>query len=326
MKMNAKQAKQIKMTDLMTKLGYEVKHIERQKSEYVYLSPLRAETTPSFKVSISRNLWFDFGAAEGGNILDFALLYLQKNGRSSRVSDALQWLEDVMGRPSQKSAPQFSFSPQKSKPESDASRTLAFVKDSPLKSEVILKYLSGRSISPRIAKKYLRVVNYRNTSQNASERLYFGFGHKNISGGWEVRSAADGKGAFKSALITRDITVHFGTEKGRGAVSVFEGMLDHLSLLEILGIGQLRGDAIILNSLSTYERAKAYILEKGYSRIDLFLDNNAAGQKGTARIIGDFGAIVTDHSPSYSSYEDLNDCLVAGDRPNFDTGLKDPQP
>lgn len=323
--MNAKQARQIKMTDLMTKLGYDVKHIERQNSEYVYLSPLRAETTPSFKVSISRNLWFDFGEAEGGNTLDFALMYLQKHGRSSRVSDALQWLEDIIGKPSQKSAQQFSFSSQNSKPKSSTSRTLEFVKDSPLKSDVILKYLSGRSISHRIAKRYLRVVNYRNTSQNASERLYFGFGQKSLSG-WEIRSAADGKGAFKSALIARDITVHPGTEKGRGAVSVFEGMLDHLSLLEILGIERLRGDAIILNSLSTYERAKAYILEKGYTRIDLFLDNNAAGQKGTARFKEDFGAIVTDYSPSYFPHEDLNDCLVAGDRPNFETGMKEPMP
>jgi len=325
--MNASQAKQIKLIDLMAKLGYEVKAVERGRTEHKYLSPWRAEVEPSLNINLVKNQWYDFGDGEGGNALDFAIVYLSKHGRSSRVTDALQWLEDTMGRPSAKPANSFSFS-EPSQEKKGASRYLEFVKDSPLKSEVILKYLHNRHISPQIAKKYLRVVQYRNTSPNASERLYFGFGQKNLSkDGWEIRSAADGDGKFKSALYQRDITVHPGSEQGRGAVSIFEGMLDHLSLLEMIGVDQLRGDAIVMNALSSYNRTKVYIEEQGFEKIDLFLDNNSSGKKAVAKFIEDFGDIVFDHSPSYLPHVDLNDCLCAGDAPSFGTSSpKTPQP
>ena len=324
--MNAAQAKQIKLTDLMAKLGYEVKVVERGRTEHKYLSPWRAEVEPSFNVNLVKNQWYDFGEGQGGNTLDFAIIYLSKHGHSSRVTDALQWLEDTMGRPSVKQLPSFSFSEAQSQ-KTGAPRYLEFVKDSPLKSEVILKYLKTRHISPQIARKYLRVVQYRNTSPNASERLYFAFGQKNLSkDGWEIRSASDGDGRFKSALNQRDITVHPGSEQGRGAVSVFEGMLDHLSLLEMIGVDQLRGDAIVMNALSSYNRTKAYIEQQGYTRIDLFLDNNSSGNKATAKFTEDFGDIVFDQSPLYLPHVDLNDCLRAGDTPSFEPSAHHPQP
>ncbi len=324
--MNAAQAKQIKLTDLMAKLGYEVMAVERGRTEYKYLSPWRAEVEPSLNVNLVKNQWFDFGEGQGGNTLDFAITYLSQNGQSSRVTDALQWIEDVMGQASPKQSTSLSFSEPSSKG-AGATRNLEFVKDSPLKSEVIFKYLSNRRISPQIAKKYLRLVQYRNSSQNASDRLYFGFGQCNLSDGWEIRSASDSdKGKFKSALIARDITVHVGSEKGRGAVSIFEGMLDHLSLLELIGVDQLRGDSIVMNALSSYNRTKAYIEAHGYTRIDLFLDNNASGKKAVQKFREDFGYIVFDHSPSYHPHVDLNDCLRAGDTPSFDTSSTYPQP
>jgi DNA primase len=36
----------------------------------MYLSPLREERTPSFKVDYGQNLWYDFGLGEGGSIID----------------------------------------------------------------------------------------------------------------------------------------------------------------------------------------------------------------------------------------------------------------
>lgn len=35
-----------------------------------FLSPLHTETKPSFKVTVSKNTWYDFGMGKGGNILD----------------------------------------------------------------------------------------------------------------------------------------------------------------------------------------------------------------------------------------------------------------
>ena len=39
----------------------------------MYLSPLREERTPSFKVDYVRNLWYDFGLGEGGTLLTLVM-------------------------------------------------------------------------------------------------------------------------------------------------------------------------------------------------------------------------------------------------------------
>nr|WP_256534371.1 toprim domain-containing protein [Lewinella sp. JB7] len=102
-------------------------------------------------------------------------------------------------------------------------------------------------------------------------------------------------------------------------------MLDHLSLLTLLGTSRLKGDAIIMNALSSYQRSKSYIEEQGYTRIDLFLDNNAPGQEAAQVFVDDFGDAVFNHSSSFAPHTDLNDALRAGFRPRFDTGSM-PQP
>ena len=67
-RMNIKQAKQIPLEEFLERLGY--KPSRRSGSQLWYLSPLRAEDTPSFKINQHRNLWYDFGTGEGGDILD----------------------------------------------------------------------------------------------------------------------------------------------------------------------------------------------------------------------------------------------------------------
>jgi len=38
-----------------------------------YLSPLRCEKTPSFYVNTEKNLWYDFGIGEGGDVIDLVM-------------------------------------------------------------------------------------------------------------------------------------------------------------------------------------------------------------------------------------------------------------
>ena len=47
--------------------------ISKKGNNWWYLSPLHSERTASFKVDISRNLWYDFGLGKGGNILALAM-------------------------------------------------------------------------------------------------------------------------------------------------------------------------------------------------------------------------------------------------------------
>ncbi|MBI1227776.1 MAG: hypothetical protein GC192_21255 [Bacteroidetes bacterium] len=341
--MNANQAKQIKLADLMERIGFQVKKVERGRTEHKYLSPFRSEAEPSFNVNLAKNSWFDFGESEGGNTLDFAIKFLRTSGKPCRVSDALSWLESTMGSPQsfqggrvggnhKHQADFFSFSQQipvnftdSILPNIEADRDLEFVKEAPLTSSLVLSYLEGRGVPRVFAQKYLRLIHYRN-KQRPSERPYFAFGMKNRGGGYEIRSASDDpKLIFKSALIVRDITFVPG-KQGGGVVNLFEGQLDFLSLLVMLRVDCLSGDSIILNGLQSYGLAKAHIEEQGYGIINTFLDNNAPGQSRTQDFIADFGHKVVNHSTKFQPHVDLNDALRAGDIPVFSEPPAPPLP
>ena len=61
--MNIAEAKEIRMVDFLQLLGHSPVRI--CNSQYWYLSPLRQEDTPSFKVNDRLNEWYDFGEATG---------------------------------------------------------------------------------------------------------------------------------------------------------------------------------------------------------------------------------------------------------------------
>lgn len=92
--MNIKQAKQIALDDFLARIGCSPTRSSTTQSWY--LSPLRTEDTASFKVNRSRNLWYDFGSGEGGDILDL-MLKLENLGS---IHDALARIAAIMGSPS----------------------------------------------------------------------------------------------------------------------------------------------------------------------------------------------------------------------------------
>ena len=49
----------------------------------MYLSPLREERTPSFKVDYMRNLWYDFGLGEGGTLRTLVMRLEQCGSREA---------------------------------------------------------------------------------------------------------------------------------------------------------------------------------------------------------------------------------------------------
>ncbi len=67
------EAKQMDIVQYLSSIGYEPAKI--RNCDYWYLSPLRDEKTPSFKVNRKLNRWYDHGIGKGGNVIDFAILY-----------------------------------------------------------------------------------------------------------------------------------------------------------------------------------------------------------------------------------------------------------
>src|SRR5580765_8317906 len=69
----AENARQIDLVNYLESLDHHPQKV--RGNDYWYLSPLRNEKTPSFKVNRKLNLWYDHGLGKGGNIIDFAVLY-----------------------------------------------------------------------------------------------------------------------------------------------------------------------------------------------------------------------------------------------------------
>ena len=67
------EAKQIDLVDYLSALGQRPQKV--RNNDYWYLSPLRTENTPSFKVNRTRNVWYDHGIGKGGNLIDFGIIY-----------------------------------------------------------------------------------------------------------------------------------------------------------------------------------------------------------------------------------------------------------
>lgn len=80
--MNTNEAKRIRIEEYLHTLGYNP--VRRQGDSLWYKSPFRDEQEPSFKVNMERNLWYDFGAGRGGNIIALA--------RELYASDSLPYL------------------------------------------------------------------------------------------------------------------------------------------------------------------------------------------------------------------------------------------
>src|SRR4028118_2104934 len=98
------EAKLLDMVMYLESLGYFAQKIRGY--DYWYLSPLRDEKTPSYKVARKLNLWYDHGIGKGGNLVAFGVLFYRCS-----VKEFLQKLGE-------KPVPNFSFHPPVSSPPS----------------------------------------------------------------------------------------------------------------------------------------------------------------------------------------------------------------
>ena len=72
-RMSCEEARKIDIVDYLNSLGFSPQKIKAD--DYWYLSPLREEKEPCFKVNRKLNSWYDHGLGQGGNILDFGMMY-----------------------------------------------------------------------------------------------------------------------------------------------------------------------------------------------------------------------------------------------------------
>lgn len=279
-RLSVSEAKEMDMVDYLSMLGHEPSKI--RNNDYWYLSPLRDENTPSFKINRELNRWYDHGLGRGGNLVDFAILY-----HGCTISELLDKLDCTLSF----QKPVINHSLAQAKPESK----IKIMGDFILSSYALLRYLEQRHIPIHIADRYCREVRYQ-----LNNKTYYGIGFKNDSGGWEIRNPY-----FKASSSPKDITT---MGKGVDEVIVFEGFTDFLSFMAIYqDLPESKFDFVILNSISFFEKGRPF-MEK-HQVIRLYLDRDVTGQNCSQYALS-LSKKYKDESKLYQHHKDFNDWIV----------------
>ena len=264
----------------------------------MYLSPLREERTPSFKVDYVRNLWYDFGLGEGGTLLTLVMRLERCDSR-----EAVRRLQNGEKRDagSASLSPSVGERPAVGGPSPvvrlAAVPALRILSDDPLRHPALIGYLVSRGIVPSVAAAFCREVRYE-----VNGRAFFAVGFRNDAGGWELRSER-----FKGGSSPKHITT---IDNRSDTVIAFEGFMDFLAYLSLKHPERLRIDAAVLNSVVNLPKAVPFLSR--HPVIHTFFDNDEAGRKATADLIRLCPrSELIDQSSFYSGYKDVNDYLTA---------------
>ena len=279
--MNIEQAKKIPIEDFLLRLGYEPKR--RMQRQLWYLSPLRQEKTPSFKVNPQMNAWYDFGLGKGGDIIDLMLQLAKLNS----VSDALARISKIVGDDPVPRRPAAPAEPSATPPKIEVTSA------GPVHSHSLLAYLRLRGIEPRNVSGCVQELQYRRGINHYSALAF-----ANDSGGYEIRSPA-----FKGTVGPKDITSLPGDPQH---VVLFEGFFDYLTAY-VHRDDLPKATVIVLNSVAMREKAANAMRRLGPATIELFRDNDTAGEE-LLKYFRDAlpESEIVDKSGCYEGYKDLN--------------------
>ena len=285
--MEIQHIKQISITDYLQQQGYAPARV--QGIHYWYYSPLRNESTPSFKVNTERNQWYDFGSGEHGDIIDLVCAL-----HRCTISEAIRLLSGAK----QVAHQEFSFGGKRKFSE----RKLEILSAQPLSNPNLLRYLTAHAIPLTVANSYCSEVLFQNM-----KRTYYAIGFANDALGWEVRNMY-----FKGCVAPKAVTT---IKRGADRLQIFEGFMDFLSWKTLNPSS--KSDAIVLNSLALLPRIKEQMM--GYREVESFLDNDDAGRKAFTVLKQMFPQVI-DGAARYRVHKDLNEWLVAQSQ------LKEKQP
>ena len=275
--MNCKKAKLIDLLSYLNKQGFISK--KTTQKEAWFCSPFRVEKTPSFKVNISKNVFYDFGEGIGGTIIDFIMKY-----NNCSVKKTLEILsEDSF------------IIHQQPKTTKKTESTYSIKEVTELTNQKLLDYLTSREINLTFAKQFCFEVYY----SFSYGKVNYGIGFRNNSGGLEIRTKS-----FKGCLGKKAIT---SINNNSEVVSLFESWSDFLSYLTLKKMIPDE-NFIILNSTSMVK--KTIELIDNYSIIKVFFDNDTAGNLATEFLKKNTKQKIIDNRIHYKKHKDLNEYLI----------------
>lgn len=273
--------RQIPLADFLARLGHEP--VRRSGNELWYRAPYRSERTPSFRVNVEKQLWYDFGLGKGGDIFTLA-------GEIIGSNDFMEQVKFIAGTANMQIAmfDKPTYIPTPSEPVFEGVETV------PLHRSPLTNYLAERCIPYGIASRYCCRLNY-----GVRGKWYFAVGFPNMAGGYEIRNCF-----FKGCVPPKDVSLVKMNGSTTDVCSVFEGFMDFLSAVTL---GLETGDCLVLNSVANVEKAMKHL--DGYGRIDCYLDRDDAGRRTLALLQEHYGERVCDRSALYDGCKDLNEYL-----------------
>lgn len=280
--MNIEQAKRLNLVDVLASLGH-APSVER-KAQAWYFSPFRDEQTPSFKVNLDKNLWYDFGAGQGGDVIDL----IKKLERLPDVSSVLARLDELNLAPVLiATAPA-----RTSRPSRQSEVKLKSVHA--VKSPMLLRNLRERGIKPQDVKGVIQEAHYE-----IEGKQYHALAFANDEGGYELRNPW-----FKGTISPKTVT----TIRGKpDTVAVFEGFFDYLTYL-VTNPARPDETAVILNSVSFRDKAVDIVRQLQSRTVHLYRDNDEAGVQLLKHFTDNLKRVsVVDMAGTYREYNDLNE-------------------
>ncbi|MCF0075392.1 toprim domain-containing protein [Dyadobacter sp. CY261] len=279
------QVRAVDLVSYLARLGIEPQKISG--NNYWYLSPLRDEKSPSFKVNRTLNRWYDFGEGIGGSLIDFGIRYHQCS-----VSDFLSAFKaDLLLLPAAAAVSRPVQQPKESK--------IKVTSVAALERPALLAYLTQRKIDIGIARLHCQQVHYQ-----IAGRSYYAIGFANDSGGYELRNPYS-----KLGSSPKDITL---IDNQSDQIAVFEGFFDFLSYRSFKADTAQRENYLVLNSAAFFSKAMPNL--QTYRKVDLYLDQDQTGRLLTARAQAESGRFI-DQSALYQGFKDLNEYHVAVGNP-----------
>jgi len=281
-KINCETARNFSVEKALEKLGHFPKKTAEQ--EAWFLSPWRSETQASFKVSRTKNRWYDHGEGLGGNVIDLVCRILKCS-----IGEALEFLSDtipinIVEQQHQRDTKAINIIP---------CVYIKIIKVQELKHPALIQYLALRGITQNVAKLYCKEVWYR-----FNDKQFFAIGLKNNKNGWELRNKL-----FKNGSSPKFYTY---LKRNSNQLIVLEGMFDLLSLAMLDEDLLNASDILILNSIAFIKDAEHYI--NAYELVCLYLDRDSAGQNATRHVTEKYKQAI-DHSFRYKNHKDLNELI-----------------
>lgn len=291
--MAIQEIKQISIRQYLADLGI---YPAKDSSRYgMYNSPFREDHNASLKVDYPKNLWIDYGANEGGTLIDLVMKM-----EHCSIYEAITRLErkyscaDV-GTYQSANTPTSNFSFHRKNADSDMKSpkpSMTILNVQPISNPALIEYLNERRINIDIALIHCSEVHY-----SVNDKPYYAVGFQNDKGGYELRSK------YFKGCTSKDIT---SMNRNKDHCLLFEGFMDYLSFLTIKKLQNSPVDVIVLNSLTNLPKVKNTL--ELYKSISTFLDNDLVGKRAVQELESIYKDVI-DHSFLYINYKDLNEYL-----------------